>query len=131
MAAFPDVEGIRVVGTDLSWSVLSSVGFALSPEAKQQQQQPSTRASQISLLDNEQEHQQHQHDTAVSERHLLQLRAQQATELSDGKIRSQKQTECMQTPDTKGHLICHFTSPSSPSDPHQSLRDDWYTLVAD
>ncbi|KAL8273705.1 hypothetical protein Esti_002305 [Eimeria stiedai] len=118
------------VAGDLGGNILSSLGIYPSPEAQQQQhqQQPEAAAPRLSLLDKEQE----EEESAVSQRQLLQLRAQQAFELSASRHRSQQQSESAQPLDTRASSMFPPWRASYPLGSTQATeREAWHTLQAE
>ncbi|KAL8449697.1 hypothetical protein Emed_002952 [Eimeria media] len=101
---------------------------AAEREQQQHQQQPAAAAPRLSLLDKEQE----EEEFAVSQRQLLQLRAQQAFELSSSRQKSQQQSESAQQSDTKASSIFPPWKASYHVGSTQATESEaWHTLQAE
>ncbi|KAL8437299.1 hypothetical protein ACSSS7_001062 [Eimeria intestinalis] len=115
---------------DLGGPILSFLGVSLSPEAQQQQhqQQPAAAAPHLSLLDKEQD----EEESAVSQRQLLQLRAQQAFELSASRHKSQQQSDSAQPSENRASSMFPLWKASYPLGSTQATESEaWHTLQAE
>ncbi|KAL8452797.1 hypothetical protein Emag_002170 [Eimeria magna] len=99
-------------------------------KAQQQphQQQAAAATPRLSLVDKEQE----EEEAAVSQRQLLQLRAQQAFELSCSRQKSQQPSESTQQLDIKASSMSPSWRASYPLGSTQATESEaWHTLQAE